>query len=154
MVLVVAVGDADRLPAADLSSGGLRVATGEGDGRGVVVELVELDVELLYGADHDGRHQRSPVRIVKAVEGTADPVVIQAIDLVRPEAEQGWYERLRPFLESIDGPAPEDDVAKQDPEGGGGLDPEAPVVLRHILLEELVQAKAVQDVLDHRQGAK
>ena len=154
MILVVAMRDARGLPAADLSAGGLGIRAGEGDGGRIVVELVEMKAEGLDGADHDGRHQGGPIRVEKPVEGATHPVVVQTADLVRFQPEQGGEEGLGPLLEAVDRPAPEEDVAQQDAQGGGWAHPAPPVHMGDVLLKEPVQAQAIQNMLEHRQGTE
>ena len=74
VIFVVAEGNARRSVAL---LGWLLVVIdpGEGHGRGVVVHLLQANVELAHGADHKGGEQRGPVGAVEAIEGAAEAVV-------------------------------------------------------------------------------
>ena len=83
VVLVVAPGDGqpEPSPQGPLPVGRLVVAV-EGDGGGVVVQFVEVDVELADGVGGDGQGQRGDVGVEEAVEAAADAVVVERGELL------------------------------------------------------------------------
>src|SRR3974377_1804305 len=75
VVLVVAVGDGQaESPAQGAFAAGALVVAVEGDGGGVVVQLVQVDAELADGVGDDGQGERGDVSVEEAVEGAADAV--------------------------------------------------------------------------------
>ena len=64
--------------------GGLVVAV-QGDGGGVVVQLVERDGELADRMRHDGEGERRDVGVEEAVETAADAVVVKRGELPRDQ---------------------------------------------------------------------
>src|ERR1019366_590771 len=86
VVLVVAEGDARR-PTGGVGGSLSGILAGEGDRRGVLVELGEIDVELADGPPDQGDRQAGAVGAGEVVEGTSDAVVVEEGDLLGKEAE-------------------------------------------------------------------
>ena len=123
VVLVVAVGDgqAELPPQGPLAVGGLVVAV-EGDGGGVVVQLVEIDGELADRVGHDGEGERGDVGVEEAVEAAADAVVVERGELRRGQSQQSGAVPRGPLADAVEGLARDQEVLEQDQEGGRGGD--------------------------------
>ena len=115
MVLVVAPGDGQPQPAPQgpLPIGGLVIAV-EGDGGGVVVQLVELDGEFTDGMDDDGQGQGGDVGVEEAIEAAADAIVIERGQLVRSQAQELRDVPRRPLADAVEGLAGDEEVLEQE----------------------------------------
>ena len=83
VVLVVAPGDGGpELAAEGAFLGGRVVIAVEGDGGGIVVQLVEIDVEFADGTRGDVENEAGDVGVEEPVEGATDAVVVERGELV------------------------------------------------------------------------
>ena len=83
VVLVVAPGDREPgLILAFLLLVRILVVAVEGDGGGVVVQLVESDRELADGVGGDGQGEGAAVVLEEPVETASDAIVVEGDDLV------------------------------------------------------------------------
>src|SRR4051794_8777752 len=89
MVLVVAPGDGEAEPPAEgaFPLGGLVIAV-ERDGGGIVVQLVECDVELADGPRGDVERQCGHVGVEEAIEAPPDAIVIRRGELFIGQSER------------------------------------------------------------------
>ena len=104
VVLVVAPGDGGSELAAEgaFLRGGVVIAV-EGDGGGIVVKLVECDVELADGVRGDVECERRDVGVEEPVEGAADAVVIERGELVFGEPEPRGFVPRGPLADAVEG---------------------------------------------------
>ena len=101
MVLVVAKGD-QRRPLLRLLVLLPLVATAERDGRRVVVDLREVDLELFHGPHDDRCHEGCGVDLVEAVKRSANPIIIHQARLLRiAETEVLWDVPADPVGDAI-----------------------------------------------------
>jgi hypothetical protein len=124
----------------------------EGDGGGVVVQLVQIDVELADCVRHDGESERGDVRVEEAVEASADAVVVERGEL-RPGQPQEFRRVSRgPLADTIKGLARDQEVLDQDQEPGRGGNTRASVLKREMVAEELLEAEPPEYAVKNRQG--
>src|SRR5262249_20776697 len=109
VVLVVAERDARRAVAL---LGRLLVAVSprEGDGRGVIVRLPQLDLKLAHGAYDEGGEQRRAVGAVEAVEAAAKAIVTEEGSLPGLEAQVLGDASGSPLGKPVEGAACEQEV--------------------------------------------
>jgi len=119
VILVVAKGDARRSVAL---FGWCLVLVGprEGDCRGVIVRLPQLDLELTHGADDEGGQQRGAVGLIEAVEGAAKAIVTEEVGLPWLETQVLGDTAGGPRRESVEGTACQQEVGDEDAEGDSG----------------------------------
>jgi len=113
VVLVVPEGDARR-PISGVGGSLSGILAGEGDRRGVLVELGEIDVELTDGPPDQGDQQAGAVGAGEVVEGTSDAVVVEQSDLPGKEAEVFGDAASGPAGDGIERLAGEQEVGQQD----------------------------------------
>ena len=77
VILVVTVGDQDRRLSANLSAVGCLVVARQGEGGGVVMQLVQVDVELSNRPQDKFRQEGRAVGVEEAVQGSAHPIVVE-----------------------------------------------------------------------------
>jgi hypothetical protein len=75
----------------------------EGDGGGVVVQLVEIDPELADGVDDDGEGEGGDVGVEEAVETATDVVVVERGELGGGQSEEFGDVSGGPLAEAIEG---------------------------------------------------
>src|SRR5262249_48156909 len=153
VVLVVAVRDGQAEPPAQgaLAVGTLVVAV-EGDGSGVVVQLVQVDAELADGVGHDGEGERGEVGVEEAVEGATDAVVVQRGELRRGGPEPSRGVPPGPPADAVEGLAGGQEVLEQDQEGGGGGDADAAALVGEVVAEERVESEPSEEAVEDGQG--
>jgi hypothetical protein len=103
MVLVVAVGDGQPQPPPQRAR--LRrilVVAMEGHGGRVVVQLVERDVELAGGVGGKVQRPGGDVGLEEAVEGAADPVVVEGGELIVGQSEEWGVVPCGPFADAVE----------------------------------------------------
>src|SRR5262249_55918981 len=121
VILVVAEGDARRA-VAFLGRRLVMVGPREGDGRGVIVRLPQLDPKLAHGAYDEGSEQRGAVGAVEPVEGASKAIVAEEFDLPWLEAKVLCDAASGPLGESVEGATCEQEVGDEEAEGDGGGD--------------------------------
>ena len=153
MVLVVAPGDgqAEPAPQGPLLIGGLVIAV-EGDGGGVVVQLVEFDAELADGVGDDGEGEGGDVGVEEAVEAAADAVVVERGELFGGQAEESGDVARGPLADAVEGLAGDEEVLEQEQQPGGGGDARAAVLAREVVAEDRLEAESVEEAVEDRQG--
>jgi hypothetical protein len=85
----------------------------EGDGGGVVVQLVEIDAELTDGMDDDGQGEGGDVGVEEAVEAAADAVVVERGELGGAEAEELGDMACGPLAQAVEGLAGDEEILEQ-----------------------------------------
>jgi hypothetical protein len=138
-------------PQGPLGLGGFVVPV-EGDGRGVVVQLVEADVEFAHGAGDDAEGQCRDIGVEEAVEAAADPIVVERGELIVPQSQEFGLVPRRPLADAVEWRAGDQQVAQQDEQGGGRGDAGAAVLAGQVVLEELAEAKPAEEVPEDGQG--
>jgi hypothetical protein len=153
VVLVVAERDTRR---AVTLLGRLLVAVSprEGDGRGVIVCLPQLDLKLAHGAYDEGGEQGGTVGAVEAVEAAAKAIVAEEGGLTWLEAQVRGDAAGGPPGEPVEGAACEQEVGDEDAKSDGGGDVfGAPVGRREVAREERLEPQAVEEATDDGCGA-
>ncbi len=88
VVFVVPPGDGrDQLAAEALFRCGVGIVTTEGDRGGVVVQLVQADVELADRVGHDLQDEARAEPSGERLQGPPDPVIVEVLELLGPEVE-------------------------------------------------------------------
>ena len=86
VVLVVAKGDSRR--PVELVGGGLvGIVATEGDGGGILVQLVESNVERADGSDSQSSQETGAVGETEVIEGAADTIVVEGVQLIALQPE-------------------------------------------------------------------
>jgi hypothetical protein len=139
MVLVVAPGNGQGAPpGAGVFFGSIRVVAVEGDRGGVVVQLAERDLEFTDRLPDHGQHEGPLFAPKQAVQCPADGVVAQRFQLVQRQAQQVGRD---------------EQVSQQHQQCFGRRDLHAFVLRRQVLLQQFLQAKPLNEVVEDRQGS-
>jgi len=147
VVLVVAERDDQRGSAPDQATRGVRVFAVEGQARRVVVQLLERDLELLNHVDHEGGQQRARVGVEQPIQGPAHAIVVEQGDLLREQPQERGDPAARPFAQAVERGAGQDEVAREDAEGGARRQLRPGIGRGQMPLEEVVESEAPQDVV-------
>ena len=118
MILIIAEGDAWRTVAV-LRRLLVAVRSREGDGGGVVVQLLQVDLEFAHGLDDHCREQRGPVSAVEAVEAASEAIIAEKGNLIGLEPEMLRDATSSPRGKSVEGTACEEKVGDESTEGNG-----------------------------------
>ena len=101
---------------------GCGVLSVEGKGGGVVVQLLQGDVELLDHMENElGEHSVS-VGVEESVEGSSDAVVVELAELSGGAAQQRGKEGGGPFDDGRQRASGEDEPLQECSEGKGGVE--------------------------------
>ena len=151
VILVVPVGDRHGRLAPHSMAVGAPVHPFQGQGRGIIVELIERDVELAHGVDNQFGEQGRAVGIEEPGEGPAHPVVIEPGRLAGLQAQQVGLNLPGPFDVTVDGlAAVQDERAQHNPEGAIRLDLAS---ARQGAAQEPIDMETLQDAVRQRQAA-
>jgi hypothetical protein len=82
------------------------VRSREGDGGGVVVQLLQVDLEFAYRLDDQCREQRGSVSAVKAVKVASEAIIAKKGNLIWLEAEVLGDTTSCPGVESVEAGIP------------------------------------------------
>ena len=154
MVLIVAERHDQRGPAPDQAAGGLGVLAVERQARGVVVQLLQRDRELLDHVHHEGGQQRVRVGIEQSIQGSAHAIVVEESDLLRAQSQEGGDPPPRPFPQPVERHAGQHEIAREDTESGTRRQLRAGVGRRQVARQELLESQAPQDVVHEGQAAE
>ena len=69
----------------------------KGEGCGVIVKLVELDLEISDHPEHEFGQECRSVALEQFVQGPSDPVVVERGRLLLSQAQSGWQHRSSPL---------------------------------------------------------
>jgi hypothetical protein len=94
--------------------------------------------------------QRGPVGVEQPDQHPADPVVVEQSHFLGVQSQQSRLERRRPVGQRVHRLPVQHQVAHHHPDRGGRRQFQPPVVGGQVLLEQPVQAKPGQEVVDHR----
>ncbi len=150
----VAVGDPGRPAAADGTSFGLGILADEADGGGIVVEFLQGDPEFAEGVDHAGREEASSIGAEQSIQRPADLIVAEVFQRSPGDPERAGGKSLDDFLLAVDRFSLDEDGSQKDPQSQGMGKPGPGIVGRNILLEELVEAESIEEVVDEGKGAE
>ena len=154
MVLVVAVGNAERGAVAGRRPGRGGVVAREGDRRRVVVQLVQRDLERPNRPDHDAGQEARAVRAEQLVQRAAHLVIAQPRPGPGRQPQQGGVGSGRPLALGRERLALiEDQVAQEDAQDLGWRDPHARVARGHGLLEQRLDVQLLEKGIDQREAA-
>ena len=108
----------------------------------------ELHGEALRHDQYHLREQRRPIRLEQPVERPAQPIIAQALEVVRRDAKEAAGKAVDGLLRPVDRLALDDDRAHQHPERLGVRQAAAPVGGGHVLLEEGREVHAFDEVIN------
>jgi hypothetical protein len=153
VVLVVAEGD-PRRPVELVGCGLLGVVATEGDGGGILVQLVEANVELADRSDDQSSQEAGAVGTVEVIEGPAETIVVERGQLIALQSEVFGYAAGSPGGEGVEGLAGQEEIRQkyiQDrSRGKRGL---AAGQGREVLLEEFGKLQSVEEMANQWSGA-
>ncbi len=112
------------------------------------MQFIEAHGELLPHREHHGGEQRRPIGVEESIERATAAVVAQLPHLRGREPEELGREAHRGFLLAVDRFALDDDRAQQHPQRLGVRHGVAPVAGGHVLVEQRLQAQALEEVVD------
>src|SRR5205823_6938462 len=117
--------------------GGLAgVVAAEGDGGGVLVQLLQADVKIPDGAQDQGGQQAGTVGTSEVVQGPADAVVVEQADLAGLQPQVLGDAPGHPPGDGVQRLPGQQQVGEQDGEGDGrGQGRRAAGQRRQVLLE-------------------
>ena len=148
VVARVAVGDGRGLALAHAAATGGAVLAAQRDRGRVVVQLLQAHAEALSHRQYDLGEQRGAVGVEQPIERAPDAVVAQAIGLRGIDAEQPSGKAGRALLLAVDRLALDDDRAQQHAKCLRVGDGAAAVGGGDVLLEQLEQTHARQEMVD------
>ena len=127
------------------------VRTEKGDGRRVVVKLIELDVETLDHVAGNRQGQRRMIGLIELVQGAANAVVIEQFHVGRGKPQQVGGIAAGPFTHAIDWTSRQQRISDQDHQCPVAPQFGSAVFARQILLQKLFQLHLLQDPIEDRQ---
>ena len=133
--------------------GGIGIGTVEGDRGGVIVQLVQVDLELCDHMGHQRQDHRGDVALKQAIETAADAVVVEGWQLSVGEPECLGSEPRGPFADAVERLAAEEHVLEQERDADRGSDPAASIGAWEVRAEKLVEPHAFEESIDDGQGA-
>ena len=153
VVLVVAPSDRmdDLAPPCALLASAF-VAPAEGDGRGVVVKFLEIDLELLDHVDDDGKDYRGAVRFEEPVEAAANPVVVEMWDVTGLQPDEVRCQAACPFSDTVDRLPGTDVVPDQEQDAVHRRD-FVPQVAWQVVTKQLLDLGTLHDSVENWQRA-
>jgi len=154
IILVVPVLDGERVAPGLGSAIRVRVGTCEGDGGGVVVELLQVNIEGADRAENQVREETAAVGMMEAIEGAADTIIIQECTFAWGETKGARIQPCCPRLQGVKGSVLQDEVADDDPNGACVRQADTLVTVRQEALEEGVEVEACNDVVDDGEAAE
>ncbi len=122
----------------------------EGDGRRVVVQLVEVDAERAHRGGHDRERRRGEVGVDEPVEAAADAVVVEGRQSLRGQPAEPGGMAGGPPADARAGLAGAEQVRDEHQGPGGGGDPGAPVLAGQVIAEGVPEAKPPEEVAEDR----
>jgi hypothetical protein len=117
------------------------------------VELVEANPEPLPGGQHQLGEQRSAIGVEQPVQGPTKAVIAQMRHLLGADAEHAVGKAVHGLLLTVDRFALDDDRSQQHAQRAGVADG-ATRVRCDVAREYVVQAQALDEVVDERQRAQ
>jgi hypothetical protein len=120
----------------------------EGDGRRVVVQLVEIDAELAHRLADDRRGQGGDVGLDEAVEAAADAVVVERGQLSGAQAQELADVPRGPLADAVEGLAGDQQVLEQERQPGGRGDARSPVLAGEVVLEDGLEAEPLREAVE------
>ncbi len=112
------------------------------------MQLLQAQIEALRHRENDLGEQRRAVGIEQPIQRAPDAVVAQARDLGRVDAEQPVGKARRALLLAVDRFALDNDRAQQHAERLRVGDDATTIGGGHVLLKQLEQPDALQEVID------
>ena len=104
MVFAVAPGDRRGSLAIDVLFGvGAGIVAAEGNGRGVVMKLVQADLELAHHMGHNVHDQARIQCLEDAVQTTSHAIVVEMFEILGRKSKQLWRKVSRPLGDTIHG---------------------------------------------------
>ena len=152
VILVVPEGDLQCGMAAYGGAIGCGVLSVEGEGGGVVVQLLEGDVELLDHVQNELGEHGAAVGVEESVEGSADTVVVELAELSGGAAQKRWKKCGGPFDDGIQGASTEDEALQECGEGDGGVELGTRIGRGEVAGEDLGEAQAGEELIDDGKG--
>ena len=153
VILVVAKRDTRR--PVELVGGGLvGIVATEGDGGGILVQLVEANVELADSSNDQGSQEAGAVGTVEVIEGPAETIVVERGQLIGLQSEVFGYAAGSPGGEGVEGLAGQEEIGQQYAQDrSGGKRRLAAGQGREVLLEEFRKLQSTEEVANQWNGA-
>lgn len=153
VVLVVAKGDSRR--PVELVGGGLvSIVATEGDGGGILVQLVEANVELADSSDDQSSQEAGAVGATEVIEGPADTVVVKGSELIGLQSEMFGHTTDSPGVQGVKGLAGQEKIGQEQVQDRSraerGL---AAGQGREVLLEEFGKLQSLEEMANQWSGA-
>ena len=153
MVLGETVDDRRCGPVPDLPADRGAVVSTETNGGAVIVKLVESQVEALTDCDHHLGEQRRPISVKQPIQSASEPIVAEVLHLLGRDAEHPAGEDLNRLLLPIDRLSFDNNRAQQHTQRTAVGDG-APGVGANVPIDQIFQAKALDEMIDDRQGTQ
>src|SRR5208282_347727 len=154
MVLVVTPGDRQpRSLAPFFFLGGFGIGTVQGYRGGVIVQLVQFNLELSNYVGRKGQDHGGDVALKQPIETAPGAVVVEGWELVVGEPECRGIEPRGPFPDAVERLAGEQRVFEQEHDANRGSDPAASIGAWEVGAEKLFEAHPFEQSIDDRQGA-
>ena len=117
------------------------------------MQLIERKPKVPHDMGHDREHEARDVGCEQRVERPPDPVVVEHACVFSAHADVGRRMPGRPFAESVDRLARQEDVTHKKEDRPRRPDTDAAILLGQGDLEQLLELRAVKQCIDDRQRA-
>jgi hypothetical protein len=114
------------------------------------VELIHVDLECSERPEDELGHESGAVGIEEPVESPTDAIVVEPVDLARPESRERGFHVTSPLDVRVDRlTVVQSNVADQDAQSLSGIEAAA---AGERLGQEAVEAEAIEDGVDERKA--
>ena len=117
------------------------------------MQLVERNLEPPHDMGHDREHEARDVRCEQRVECPPDAIVIEAARVVSSQADVCRCVSCRPLTEPVDRLTGQEDVSHQQENRLRRPDTDAAIFFGQGDLEQRLEPRSAQQVVDDRQWA-
>jgi hypothetical protein len=101
----------------------------------------------------DVQRQRRDIGVEEAIEGAADPVIVEGGELVVRQSEEVEVVPRGPLADAVERLARDQQVAGEHEQGRRGGDAKPPILAGEVVVEELREAEPLEEAIEDRQGA-
>ena len=114
MILAVSESNCQAGPLASLGFfGRIFIRAVERHARGIVVQLIQAEIELLHDMPHDVQHQLRKIGGKQPIQTATDAIVIEVLKVSFLQAQKFRDKPLRPFSQSVDRLTRKQNVSEQ-----------------------------------------
>jgi hypothetical protein len=125
----------------------------ERHGRGVVVQLIEHDVERTDRVGRDVEFYGRDIGVEEAVQRATDAIIIESGELLIGQVEPACVVPCGPLAYAVEWLARDEQVSDEQEQGRGGGDAGSPILARDVLAEKLFDATPFDEATKDRRGA-